>query len=243
MYKCTECNKLYEECPEFCDCGNDEFEEIYEEQYSEPVRSHSPKIKKAVPKMSEEEQEEYDREMLDKKKALIAIGVSLLLSVIILFLPPYRQKKIEKVAEKAKVANVQLPSVNSYWDDSLPSAFVKKDPLHGLPLLNKNFSSISPVLREYLVNIGNQFNRLWDSSSVQGSGECKVLFVIDREGNLTAKKIITSSNNESLDDSVLLLLSKVTNLDVPPDDYKGEKIYISFKVDQNQGSKVYYPMK
>ena len=28
MYRCTECNKEYSECPDFCDCGNDSFEEI-----------------------------------------------------------------------------------------------------------------------------------------------------------------------------------------------------------------------
>ncbi len=242
MYKCCECNKIYQDCPDYCECGNDVFEEVYEEEYVQPVRTHTPKIKKAAPKMSPEEQEEYDNEMLDKKKALIAMGVAILLSIIVLFLPPYREKKIDKVIQKAKVANVKLPDVGSYWNDAVPSAFRKKDPLYGLPLLNSNFSSISPVLREYLQNIGGQFNRMWDKSIVRGPGECKVLFVIDKEGNITSKSIIKSSNNQTLDDSVLLLLSRMTSLDVPPDDYKGEKIYITFKVDKNGGSQIVYPM-
>ena len=28
MYKCTECNAIFEQCPDYCDCGNDIFEEI-----------------------------------------------------------------------------------------------------------------------------------------------------------------------------------------------------------------------
>ena len=32
MYRCTECNTEYETCPQYCECGNDTFEEIIEEE-------------------------------------------------------------------------------------------------------------------------------------------------------------------------------------------------------------------
>ena len=37
MYRCTECYAEYEEFPEYCDCGNDTFEEVYgaDAEYSE----------------------------------------------------------------------------------------------------------------------------------------------------------------------------------------------------------------
>ena len=31
MYRCTECNTEYADLPDYCDCGNDVFEEVYEE--------------------------------------------------------------------------------------------------------------------------------------------------------------------------------------------------------------------
>ena len=55
------------------------------------------------------------------------------------------------------------------------------------------------------------------------------------------KKMVVRSRNESLDDSVLILLSKITNLEVPPAEYKGERVILAFKVDPKKGSKVYYP--
>ncbi len=241
MYRCTECNKEFEICPDFCDCGNDTFEEIYEETTKyyepEPIRQ-APKRKKLSP----EEAEELLREEQDKKKALIALAVCLLICIIVLFLPPYRAKKMDKVKQKVQLANVKLPQIDTYWDNTLPSAFRKaKGPV--MPVLNENFGSISPQLREYLVNIGSEFNRKWNSALVQGAGECKIEFTINKEGGLDTKHIVASTKNESLDDSVLLALSNVNSFDVPPNDYKGERIYLSFKVTEDKGSKVYYPNK
>ena len=35
--------------------------------------------------------------------------------------------------------------------------------------------------------------------------------------------------------------SPITNLNLPPADYKGERIVLAFKIDEKSGSKVYYP--
>ncbi len=239
MYRCTECNKEFEVCPDFCDCGNDTFEEVYEdnEEYYEPERV-VPKKRRLTP----EEAEELLKEEQDKKKALIAISVCLLIAIIVLFLPPYRAKKMDKVKEKVKQANVKLPQIDTYWDSTLPSAYRKTNgPV--IPLLNERFGSISPQLREYLVNIGSEFDRKWNRVVVKGSGECKIEFTINKEGSLDTKHIVASTKNESLDDSVLLVLSNINSFDLPPDDYKGERIFLSFKVTEGQGSKVYFPNK
>ncbi len=247
MYRCTECNKEYTQCPDFCECGNDTFEEIIEEEeFDEPeveVRRTSPSRKKRLTREELEALEEEAEEKADKQKALITIGISVLLCIVILFLPPYREKKIAKVQKKAKIENIKLPNVKSYWDNTLPSNFRSQDPNFNLPILNKSFGTISPVLREYLVKIGGEFTSAWDSSGIKGRGECRIVFTIDKEGVLNVKKILVKSNNEALDDSVLILLTKITSFDVPPDDYKGEKIILAFNVDSARGSKVYYPMR
>lgn len=242
MYRCTECYKEYTECPDYCDCGNDTFEEIIVQNYVDDSYESNLKQKNKKQKLSQEAIEELEEEK-DKKKALITLGISVFISIIILFLPPYLPKKAETAKQKAIEQNIKLPDVKTYWDDTVTSPYRKKDPNWNLPILNKQFSSISPVLREYLISVGAEFNRLWDPNLVDGSGECKVEFTINKEGGLNTKKIIVRSHNESLDDSVLLLLSKLNSFDIPPDDYKGERIIIAFKIDKFRTSKVYYPMK
>ena len=162
MCKCTECQAEYTNCPDFCDCGNDTFEEVYEEAYEEeyyeePVR---PVRRPARPKrvLTPEEIEEMEEEAADKKKAMITMGIALLICLVAICCPPYPQKKIEKVKEKAAVAKVKLPDVSSYWDNTLPAAFRKGDPDSQLPLLNENFSTISTDLRNYLVLVGEEFS-------------------------------------------------------------------------------------
>ena len=245
MYNCTECQAEYNDCPDFCDCGNDTFEEVYEEvyeeeYYEEPVR---PVRRPVKPKrvLSPEEIEEMEEEAADKKKAMITMGIFLLIALVVICLPPYPKKKIDQVKEKAAVAKVKLPDVNSYWDNTLPAAFRKGDPDSQLPLLNENFSSISTDLRSYLVLIGEEFSSQWNANLVDGSGECKIQFTINKDGIIENKKMIAKSRNESLDNSVLLLLSQITNLNLPPADYKGERIILAFKIDEKSGSKVYYP--
>ncbi len=247
MYRCTECEAEFIECPDFCDCGNDTFEEIFEEEeYEGPVQVHvsAPKLKpkrrqKRV--LTEDEIEEMNMESLDKKKALVVICISIFISLVILFCPPYPKKKIEKTKENITVSKANLPDVNSYWDNALPAAFRKGDTDANIPLLNSSFSSISYELRTYLVNIGEEFFSQWNSSLVEGAGEAVIQFTINRDGIIENKKLVSKSRNESLDNSVLLMLSKITNLDVPPEDYKGERIMLAFKTDEKSGNKIYYP--
>ena len=246
MYRCTECYTEYTDLPDYCDCGNDTFEEVmvqaddagYDDEYYEPAPKPKPKRKP-----SPEELEEMQKEEEEKKKSLIAIGVIAFLCIVVLFLPPHKKTKMEVVKEKVAKQNVVLPSVNSYWDNAVPSAFKKKDPFANLPLLNSRFSYITPELREYLVDIGGEFDRNWDRKIVSGFGECRVQFTIDKEGNLSSKRIVNSSHVDSLDNSVLLALSKVNGFNMPPDDYKGERVHILFKINPNGDSQVVYPMK
>ncbi len=243
MYRCTECYTEYAECPDFCDCGNDTFEEFFEEEYYEPEPEvHTPKPKK---KLTPEEAEELRVEQLEKKKSLITAGVVLFLAILIIFVfPPHKKKKMEKVKQKVAMEQVKIPSVDTFWDSTVQSTYRKtKDPLANLPLLNLRFRYISPTLREYLVEIGGEFDRKWDKSIVQGHGEAKVEFTIDKEGTVVSKRIVGTTHNESLDNSVLVALSKIISFNIPPDDYKGERIYISFKVGKNGDSHVIYPNK
>ncbi len=258
MYRCTECHTEYTKCPDYCDCGNDTFEEIAEEEDVREVDSSyadygdeelippsAPPVKRKR-KMTKEEAAEYFEAKKEKKKSLIALCVIIFLCIMVFVLPPHRKQKMEVVKEKVAQENIQIPSIEAYWDDTLPSAFKKKDPLANLPVLNRELSSISPVLREYLAYLGKEFNRKWETNLIDSPPEEKtytttVVFTINKEGVMPVKKISTYSHHQSLDDSVALALTHMGNVEIPPDDYKGEKIYINFSCDKNKNTNIKYP--
>ncbi len=240
MYRCTECNAEYDYCPEFCECGNDSFEEIAGVQ----GRDYQPPVKKkpVQKKLSPQEKAEIEEEARDKKKAMITAGVSLLLCFIILFLPPHRAKSTPKQAALAEnPVNSEIINVDSYWDSSVPAASRKKDPYANLPVLNSNLASLSSDMKEYLRRIGSEYNRLWDRANIKEDGECRVTFTINKDGILELNTMSVASNKQSLDDSVLLLISRVKSFEIPPDDYKGQKIIIAFAVNPDGSNKVYFP--
>ena len=248
MYRCTECQAEYQEYPEYCDCGNDTFDVVYEEQYDEVYEEEAyyepPKpVRRPKPKrvLSEQELEELAQEKADKQNSLIVAGISLFITLLILVCPPYPQTR-EDVAKKAAVSNGKLPDVSAYWDDTLPAAFRKGDPDANIPLINESFSAISNTLRTYLQDVGTEFSAQWKSNVVEGAGECRIQFIINRDGIIDRQKMIVKSRNESLDNSVLLLLSKIKNLDLPPEDYKGERIILAFRVHPQNGTSVFYPV-
>lgn len=238
MYRCTDCNTEYDYLPDYCDCGNNTFEQIGDNIQKEYQETEL--IQKR--KLSVEEIEELRQDEIEKKKSIFAMLAIFLLCIGILAFP-VSNKKRTYIKEENVEKQVKLPAVSSYWNDTVPSKYKSKDPFSNLPLLNSKFKTISPILRKYLVDIGKEFENKWDRSIIDGSGECKVQFTIDKEGNVSSKRIVATSHNDSIDNSVLLVLSKINNFQIPPDDYKGERIYISFKVNENGDSQVVYPMK
>ena len=231
MYRCKECHAEYDEYPDFCDCGNDEFEEIIDEGYKKNTTSNDEDYynEDDEDKLTPHELAEIEEEKLEKKKSSIAVGISIILCILILILPPHIKQKPKE--SKEQIGKIQIPSVNTFWDDTLPN----------VPLLNEHFAGISPKMREYLVMIGRQLNTKWSTTLVDKPGECLVQFIINKEGRLDVKTIISSSGNQNLDDSVSILLTNTYGFRNPPADYNGEKIYILFKLDKNGVSKVSYP--
>ena len=71
MYRCTECNAEYMECPDYCVCGNDTFQEVLDEDYIEEEEYVRPKPKKQ--KLTPEEIEEIEADKLDKRKHLLLL--------------------------------------------------------------------------------------------------------------------------------------------------------------------------
>ena len=79
MFKCKECGCEYKDKPEFCDCGNDEFEEINEflQEIPEKVQQkRSPKVSSAKSPLLKQTVEPY---------AIAIFVFCVVLSFVILF--------------------------------------------------------------------------------------------------------------------------------------------------------------
>ena len=109
-----------------------------------------------------------------------------------------------------------------------------------IPLLNNNITSISTEMKRYLLSVGKIFSNNWDKANVIGTGICTIEFVIDSNGIINKKEIVEESSNKTLDESVKETLSKTRDLGMPPTEYNGERIRISFEI-KGDKFKLYYP--
>ena len=140
MYKCKECGAEYEEKPDYCDCGNDEFEEIVielktqnkqKEIESQTVEKMKPQPAESM-KFNKPIQNSYipKRELNIDPISLIIFGVCILLSLYVIFFAWNGTNGVEESAEKGTktqntVENKNIPSVDKIWDNTLP--VVKKE--------------------------------------------------------------------------------------------------------------------
>ena len=105
MFRCTECGSEYKTKPDFCDCGNDTFEEIYE------TLPKSEKIKKPI---------EFNKfGILSWLIFLLCIVLSIL---ILLFFPKIepQQNASQHKQEVQRITNPNIPSLESFWINPQP---------------------------------------------------------------------------------------------------------------------------
>ena len=105
MFKCSECGCEYGIKPDFCECGNDIFDEIKEEV----------EIKQEIPA----------KKRLSNSDILswIIFSVCIILSVLILlFFPKITPKEKETPTVAEKQTNSDIPGINSFWIDCKPQS-------------------------------------------------------------------------------------------------------------------------
>lgn len=97
MFRCRECGCEFKEKPDYCDCGNNTFDEILPQ-------------KSAI-------------EMPDIRQIVsILIFVLCLILAIIPWTIPDKPQLQEKPAKKAKPAAQKIPDIEDIWNDKLPKA-------------------------------------------------------------------------------------------------------------------------
>ena len=141
MFRCVECGCEYEVKPEYCDCGNDTFEQVKE---SKPEIKPSINInsvpkekiikKESISYSSKQDGHIYNSKISQSKKVkdlpslIIFIGCVLLALVVVLFIgnPEPKTGKTTIQPEKTSQETVNLPTVESYWDNSTEGVIIEK---------------------------------------------------------------------------------------------------------------------
>ena len=141
MYKCTECGCEFENRPDFCDCGNDEFV-LVEEKKEESKKTEipvEPKILESNPpelvsKLVEEPVNElkqnysyqntnqrFTKPPVDFISLGIFLGCILLSLVVIFFLWNPKEIEVTETKESIKPIAQNIPSsIDKFWNDAVP---------------------------------------------------------------------------------------------------------------------------
>lgn len=135
MFRCKECGSEFKEKPDYCDCGNDTFDEIIEKPAETP-KPHEvpPQATKPQPvNIQKPQREEYNTSFntrnevprVNNKADILSLGLFILsvgLAVCTIFVfgnpkeQPKQPEEQTQTVQDEKTANI--PNVDSYWDNS-----------------------------------------------------------------------------------------------------------------------------
>lgn len=129
---------------------------------------------------------------------------------------PKEQQKVKQ--EKFKIINEQP----------------QKQEIKPIEQPKKVYNPNSPQMLKYKGELRAALFRKLPVGSIQGSGTCSVHFSVDSTGKLVNRAFTKQSDNKSLNDAVYYMLMSVPRFSVPPSEYSGEMINMTFKI--NNGS-------
>ena len=137
MFRCKECGTEYEEKPDYCDCGNDTFEEIKPAPAPQPkpapAQAETVKPQPTPAPQIRTVRQEYNTPFNNPKSEIpkvksssdmISLGLfvlSIVLAVCTLFIfgnPKEEQAEQPEQTKTAQTTLVNIPNVDSYWDNS-----------------------------------------------------------------------------------------------------------------------------
>ena len=233
MYKCTDCDKIYNENPGYCECGNDEFIEIpdVQQSYSQPVYQQpqvSVQPRRTVKKVKKKAKTPPKKTMSKQDLiGYIVFSICIILSIFAWIFIGFGQKPATKSGGKPiHVKNLNVPAnIDDIWDSSTPKV-VQVDPKS---VLNTKLSEIDSKLSSYLNDIVNDINLNWDKTGVSGDGSYSYEFSINKDGGLANKKVFKPSGNKTLDDSASKYIETLKTVAPPPESYNQETIIVTFK--------------
>lgn len=201
MYKCKECKAVYKDKIDYCDCGNNVFEEISDV----PVKSSETRVK-PTPKPP-------------KVQPLSVFAISFFAACVIfslcfiMFLGPKPKKRELSKKPTVETKVKQIPNIDAVWDNT-PAYKVK--------------AAAGDELDLYKSSLRNLLLSQVDTNGLEGSGSCDIEFVIDRQGNLKRKKIYNNTANAKLINGAKAMLNGVKSYNPPPNNYTGTPLKLEF---------------
>ena len=121
MFKCKDCGSEYKEKPDYCDCGNDTFDEIKDETIGTIDKTEETKTQQQKESDNiKPKSKKYEKYIKTDKISLLIFAVCLILSIIILFFPVNTPVNTDNIKENNEQNIISIPSVNSIWDNSIP---------------------------------------------------------------------------------------------------------------------------
>lgn len=200
MYVCKDCKKTFKEKVEYCDCGNNVFEEVADPAPpAEPINE------------SKEELPIAPHPILPAR--LLSVSIFILCCTFslcfILFFGPEPKKKEAAPITNQKTVVKDIPNIDSFWDDT---------PAYGMqPDYNADINTYKNGLKNALL-------AQLDTSTIEGSGSCDIQFTIDKHGNLKKKKLYQNTANKPLINETKKMLSSVKRYNPPPKSYDGSPL-------------------
>ncbi len=200
MYVCKYCKKKFREKVEYCDCGNNMFDEV-----AEPL----PPAEQVNPK--QEELPFAPHPILPAR--LLSISIFILCCTFslcfILFFGPEPKKKEAAPITNQKTVVKDIPNIDSFWDDT-PAYGVQPD--------------YNADINVYKDGLKNALLAHFDTSTIEGSGSCDIQFTLDKHGNLKKKKLYQNTANKPLINATKKMLSAVKRYNPPPKSYDGNPL-------------------
>lgn len=203
MYVCKYCKKTFKEKVEYCDCGNNVFEEIA----APPA---------AAPPAAVEEPAFTPHPILPARLLSVAIFVLCCTFSLcfILFMGPEPKKKEKTPVTNQKTVVKDIPAIDSFWDDT---------PAYGvIPDYNADIDIYKNGLKNALLT-------KFDTTSIEGSGTCDIQFTLDKHGNLKKKKLYQNTANKPLITAAKKMLSSVKSYNPPPKSYDGNPLTLKIR--------------
>ncbi len=121
MFKCKDCGSEYKEKPDYCDCGNDTFDEIKDESIGTIDKTEETKTQQQKESDNiKPKSKKNEKPIKTDKISLLIFVVCLILSIIILFFPVNTPVNTDNIKENNEQNIISIPSVNSIWDNSIP---------------------------------------------------------------------------------------------------------------------------
>ena len=131
MYKCSECGTEYETAPKYCECGNDIFINVKDEQTFVPQEVEDFDDE---PEMPVRTSKYHGGGRNFRQKNFSPVGLSIfavciILSLLVLFVIANPKKEIAKIDTETQTAEeIEIPSIDSYWDNTPVKIAQKEEP-------------------------------------------------------------------------------------------------------------------